>query len=139
MKRIRLIRPIEDFNRRCAYDIFIGRTKITELKNGEEKHIDIPKDLDAQYLIAKIQWCKSKPFDIRSLKENETTIIRGNKFLNKRLPFLGALFPILGIVNFNVGNPLLEKISVGLLFLLLFYFVGIITIGRDKWLYIKKE
>jgi len=32
------------------------------LKNGEEKHIDIPKDLDAQYLIAKIPWCKSKAF-----------------------------------------------------------------------------
>jgi len=109
------------------------------LKNGEEKHIDIPKDLDAQYLIAKIPWCKSKAFDLKSLKENELTIIRGNKFLNKRLPFLGAFFPILGIVNINSANPLLEKISLGLLVLLLFYFVGIITIGHDKWLYIKKE
>ena len=46
MKKITLKRPKESFNRNCSYEILVGKRKLTELKNGEEKVVEIPNELE---------------------------------------------------------------------------------------------
>ena len=54
MKKITLHRPIESFNKNFSYEIVVGKKTLTELKNGEEKIIEIPKEFKNETLKAKI-------------------------------------------------------------------------------------
>ncbi len=44
MKTITLKRPKESFNKNSIYEIIIDEKKLTELKNGEEKTLEIPEN-----------------------------------------------------------------------------------------------
>ena len=102
MKKIKLHRPKESFNKNCSYEILLEKHSLTELKNGEEKIIDIPKELAEKSLKAKIQWCGSEKFDLKNITENEIIIVSGNKFLNRKMPIFGAIFPMVGLMVFNL-------------------------------------
>lgn len=137
MKRIKLYRPKESFNKNCSYKIFIGKTIFAELGNGEERTIEITDELENQELIAKVQWCGSEKFALKSVKENEKITVSGNKFLNKNLPVLGAIFPLTGIVIFNTEYLVLKYIGIGILVIFLLGLIGTLTVGKDKWLTLK--
>ena len=139
MKKITLHRPKESFNKNCSYEIQIGKKTLTELKNGEEKIIEIPVEYENETLKAKIQWCGSEKMELRNLTENDKIIVSGNKFLNKRLPLFGAMFPLTGIMIFSTNNIISKNIGIGILIFFLIGLVGTLTIGKNKWLKLEKE
>lgn len=139
MKTIKIKRPHENFNKFCSYDLFVGSNKIVELKNGEEKSIEIPTELENEQLYAKIQWCGSTKINVNSIEPNPTITITGNEFLNRRMPFIIGLFPVVGIIIFTGTSQLTKNIGIGVLILLLVFLVGTITIGRNKWLRVEAK
>lgn len=78
---------------------------------------------------------------MNSLSENETLNIKGNKFLNKKAMFIVALLPLTGVLMFGYGkeNSIVKNIGMGIFILILIFAVGILTIGRNKWLNIEKK
>jgi hypothetical protein len=136
MKKITLHRPKESFNKNCSYEILVGKRTLTELKNGEEKTIEIPTELRNETLKAKIQWCGSEKIELQNLNENEKIIVSGNKFLNKKMPFFGAMFPLIGLMSFNL-KIISKNIGIAIIVCVLIGILGTITIWRNKWLNIK--
>lgn len=139
MKKITLFRPNESFNKNFTYEIVVGNTRLTELKNGEEKIIEIPSELESEQIQAKLQWCGSEKIELKNLNENEKVIVNGNEFLNRKMPFLFIIFPITGIVSFTNSEIIPKNISLGILILMIVALVGTLTIGRNKWLKLKSE
>jgi len=142
MKKITFKRPKESFNQGLSYKIFIGNNKLTELKNGEEKPVEVATELENEQITATIQrWWGSGKMELNSLSENETLNIKGNKFLNKRAMFIIALLPLTGALMFGYGreNLVIKNIGIGLLISILIFVIGILTIGRNKWLKIEKQ
>ena len=140
MKTVTLHRPNERFNKNISYDIFIGKKKITELKNGEEKVVEIPNEMNIGGLNAKIKSNGSNVLNLSELKENEKIQIRGNDLLNRKLIWIVSILPITGVLIFAYGREslILKNIGTGLFFLILvFAFWGII-IAKNKWLKIEK-
>jgi hypothetical protein len=138
MKKITISRPKESFNKNCSYEIFLGKKYLTELKNGEKKTIEIPNDLKNESLKAKIQWCGSKKMELRNTDDHEKIIVNGNKFMNKKMPLFGAMFPLIGLMFFNL-KMVPKNIGIGIFIIFLIGIVGTITIWRNKWLNIKTE
>ena len=138
MRKITLHRPKENFNKNCSYEILVGKKYLTELKNGEEKIIEIPSEFNNETLKAKIQWCGSEKMELRNLSENGKIIVSGNKFLNKKMPLFGAMFPIIGLMFFNL-KIVPKIIGIGIFVIFLIGIIGTITIWRNKWLNIKTE
>ena len=136
MKKITLHRPKESLNKNCSYEILVGKRTLTELKNGEEKTIEIPTELRNETLKAKIQWCGSEKIELQNLNENEKIIVSGNKFLNKKMPLFGAMFPLIGLMSFNL-KIISKNIGIAIIVCVLIGILGTITIWRNKWLNIK--
>lgn len=137
MKKITLHRPKENFNKNCSYEIIVGEKSLTELKNGEEKIVEIPKELENESLKAKIQCCGSGKIELQDISDNEKITISGNKFLNRKLPLFGAMFPLTGIIIFSNNNIIAKNIGIGILILFLIGLIGTLTVGRNKWLKLK--
>ncbi len=138
MKKITLHRPKENFNKNCSYEILIGKNHLTELKNGEEKTIEIPNELNTESLKAKIQWCGSEKMELRDLIGNEKIVVSGNKFMNRKMPLFGAMFPLIGLMFFNL-KIVPKSIGIGFFIIFLVVIICTITIWKDKWLNIKAE
>ena len=138
MRKITLHRPKENFNKNCSYEILVGKKYLTELKNGEEKIIEIPSEFKNETLKAKIQWCGSEKMELRNLSENGKIIVSGNKFMNKKMPLFGAMFPLIGLMFFNL-KIVPKNIGIGIFVIFLIGIIGTITIWRNKWLNIKTE
>jgi len=139
MLKIQLYRPNESFNKNCSYTLFAGKKKLTELKNGEEKIIEIPDEFMDETLKAKIQWCGSEKLALRDIAPNDKITISGNTFLNSQLPLFGAMFPLAGIMILSTNSIIPKNIGIGILVLFLVGLIGTLTIGRNKWLQIKKR
>ncbi|MFD0835697.1 hypothetical protein ACFQ0I_07985 [Mariniflexile aquimaris] len=138
MRKITLHRPKENFNKNCSYEILVGKKYLTELKNGEEKIIEIPNDFKNETLKAKIQWCGSEKMELRNLSENGKIIVSGNKFLNKKMSLFGAMSPLIGLMFFNL-KIVPKNIGIGIFVIFLIGIIGTITIWKNKWLNIKTE
>ena len=138
MKSITIYRPYEAFNKNVAYDILLGNTYLTTLHNGEEKSIEIPDAYQTATLKAKIQWCGSAKWELKHLNENEKIRVSGNNFLNSKLPLFGALFPLIGLVFFDL-EVVPKNLGIAVFILFLFGIIGTLTIGRNKWLNIRME
>ena len=141
MKKLKLQRPKERFNKNYSYEIFVGNRKLTELKNGEEKVIEIPTELIDDELRAKIQWCGSEKYNLSEFKDEEKLKISGSDFLNRKGIWIIAVLPITGALMFGYGreNLAIKYIGIGLFFsILLFAFWGLI-IAKNKWLRIEKK
>ncbi len=138
MKKITLNRPKESFNKNCSYEILVGNKYLTDLKNGEEKTIEIPNEFNTESLKAKIQWCGSEKMELRDLAENEKIIVSGNKFLNRKMPLFGAMFPLIGLMFFNL-EIVPKNIGIGIFIIFLVAIIGTITIWKNKWLKLKTE
>lgn len=76
--------------------------------------------------------------EFQKISENEKIIVRGNTFLNKKLPLFGAMIPLTGILIFS-SNIISKSIGIGILILFLVGITATLTIGRNKWLKLKKE
>jgi hypothetical protein len=139
MKNIKLSRPTEAFNKNCKYAIFINGKKVTDLKNGEEKIIEISSKDEKADLKAKLNWCGSKSIVLSKLDETANMQVIGNKFLNRRMPLIGSLFPITGILIFSVNNEWMNTIGIVILVLLLLGLIGTLTVWKDKWLKVLPE
>ena len=136
MKKIKVNRPIEEFNKNCSYRICIDNEKEIELKNGEEKTIDI--DSKSEWLTAKIHWCSSQKIQLADTINEEEFEVRGNKFLNQRLPLFGLIIPPIGFVfALNSEYEILKHVGIGILIALLAFVIATLTIGKHKWLDIK--
>ncbi|MGM1055910.1 MAG: hypothetical protein ACQEWG_08500, partial [Bacteroidota bacterium] len=134
MKKLTLQRPKERFNKNYSYEIFVGNIKLTELKNGEEKVVEISDELNNEQLRAKIQWCGSEKYDVSELKDNTNLKICGNDFLNRKAIWIIAILPITGALMFGYGrdNLTIKYIGIGLFFsILLFAFWGTV-IAKNK-------
>ncbi|MRT91719.1 hypothetical protein [Ancylomarina sp. 16SWW S1-10-2] len=136
MKNITIHRPKESFNKNFSYKILVGNRILTELKNGEEKIIEIPDENES--IKAKIQWCGSEKMELRNLSESDRIIVNGNKFLNKILLFSGSILPIIGLMMFSYGL-ISKNLGTGIIVLFVIGIIGTLTIGKNKWLRLKKE
>ncbi len=136
MKTITLKRPKESFNKNSIYEIIIDEKKLTELKNGEEKTLEIPEN--SKIIKAKLLWAGSKPIVLR--KNQNTIIITGDKFLNRLPPFIGGIL-ILSSMTFtlNHDNDFIKGFGISFFSVLVIYFIGILTFWRNKWLDIQFE
>ena len=97
MKTIAIRRPKESFNKNCIYEILIDGKKLTELKYGEQKTLEIPDN--SKFIKAKLLWTSSKTI---ALNNNKSILVTGDKFLNKMGPFIGGiilLFSLSFILN----------------------------------------
>ena len=139
MKTLKIRRPQENVNKYFSYEIFIGANKIAELKNGEEKNIEVPSHLENDSLYARLLWCGSKKIDLKDFESTNTIIISGSELLNKRIPLLVGLFPIIGIFLFSSLTPLMKLVGIVILSMLLLLLIATLTIGRDKWLKIESK
>ena len=139
MTKIKLYRPVEDFNKDSSYAVLINGKKVAELKNGEEKTIEIADEPETLNLKAKIYWCGSNKLSCLSLNNNDTIKVTGNRFLNKQLPLLGSIFPLTGMLIFNKNNELLKDLGIGILVLLLLGIIAALTLWKNKWLEISAE
>ena len=138
MKNITLVRPRENFNKNCSYEIYIGKKYLTELKNGEKKTVTIPKEFKAESLFAKIQWCGSNKMKLQNLTQHKKIIVSGNKFMSKKMPLFGAMFPLIGLMIYNL-KIIPKNLGISFLIICLIGIVGTITLWRNKWLNIKTE
>lgn len=138
MKRITIRRPNEKFNKNCSYIIKIGKRTFGELKNGEEKIIEISAEFECESLQVKIQWCGSNKIRLSKVAQNGIILVKGNKFLNRKMPLFGAIFPLIGLMIFNL-EIISKNVGVGIFIGFLLGIIGSVTIWRDKWLYIKEE
>ncbi|MFD2914641.1 hypothetical protein [Psychroserpens luteus] len=138
MRKITLNRPKESFNKNYSYEILIGDHTLTELNNGEEKTVEIPTESENQTLKAKIQWCGSEEIELQNIKENEKIIVIGNKFLNRKMPLIGAMLTIIALMILNL-KIVSKNIGIGFFIIFLIVIFGTITVWRNKWLNIKTE
>lgn len=53
--------------------------------------------------------------ELKNISENEKIIVSGNKFLNRKLPLFGAMFPLTGIMIFSTNNIISKNIGIGTL------------------------
>lgn len=139
MTKIKLYRPVEDFNKDSSYAVLINGKKVAELKNGEEKTIEIGDEPETLNLKAQIHWCGSKKLSCLNLNNDGTIKVTGNKFLNKQLPLLGSIFPLTGMLIFNKNNELFKNVGIAILVLLLLGVIATLTLWKNKWLEITAE
>jgi hypothetical protein len=135
MKKVKISRPEEDFNRRCSYKIFIGDTIVEELQNGESKIVEIPHGSDNEILHGKIQWCGSNRILLTNLKDSDEILLSGNRFLNQKLPLMSAMIPLLGVALFSGPSPALRIAGTILIAALLGGLLFTLTFWKDKWLF----
>jgi len=134
MKKITLIRPKEGFNKNCTYKILIDGSKITDLKNDEQKTIEIPEN--SEFIKAKLLWTGSKTI---ALKKNQTTIIiTGDRFLNRLAPYVGGILILISLTfTLSHDNGFIKGFGISFFSIMLIYFIGILTFWRHKWLHIE--
>ena len=136
MKKITLKRPKESFSKNSVYKILLDGKEFTELKNNEEKTLEISEN--SKFIKAKLLWTSSKTIALK--KNKNTIIITGNKFLNKIAPFSGGII-ILFSLSFILDHQynLIKYIGITLTIITIIFFIAILTIWKDKWLNIKYE
>ena len=135
MKKIRIKRPKERFNKNCSYEVFINDKIITTLRNGDEKIIEIDEKT-SDSLKAKIQWCGSNEIKTDSLKDNESVEISGNVFFNRYLLIFCSLIPIIGILISQNGE--MKNLGLILIVTVLILIIGTLTIWKNKWIDLKR-
>ncbi|MGQ1909751.1 hypothetical protein ACT3CE_08185 [Marinifilum sp. RC60d5] len=132
--KIIIKRPLEKVNKRISYPIYIGGKKIIELKNGEEKELEVKYSV---LLSAKINWCGSK--EISLLKDGEVLKVQGNVFFSAYLPFLTALMPVLAIFIFNnIGGEVIKIVFSVILILLIVFCLLSLSFLRKHWISIQR-
>lgn len=132
--KITLKRPTERINRNVPYRIYLNGKKLTELKNGEEKELEVDS---VGELCAKISWCGSE--SLSDLKEGDVVEVNGRVFYSKVLPFLPAILPLLSIFAFK--NEVAEFWNYFFTSLMLAMIIGIvaaISVFRKKWIKIQR-
>lgn len=133
--KITIKRPSEKINRNVSYRIFLNGKKYTELKNGEEKELEIDSSVN---LCAKISWCGSE--NISDLKEGDEIEVNGRVFYNGILPFLPAILPLLSVFAFMDGvSEFWKYVLLMLMALLLIGLVAAISVFRTKWIRIERR
>ncbi len=138
MRKITLCRPKESFNKNCSYEILLDNQIVTTLYNGEEKIIEIPTNHKHKTVKAKIQWCGSEKIEFQKLLASNKVIVTGNKLLNRKGVVFAAILPLITLLTFNL-KIIPKNLGIGILIAYLIGVVGILTIGRNKWLNIKVE
>ncbi|RLD86210.1 MAG: hypothetical protein DRJ07_01315 [Bacteroidetes bacterium] len=140
MKKITLKRPKENFSQNLTYKVFIGDKKLIELKNEEEKVIEIHSEDENNFLKAKMYWWfGSKKVALKKLPQNESLTISGNKFLNRIAPFVGPILTVSGMIWILSNNDFIKHFGLGLFITWLLIAIWILTFGGNNWLNIKKE
>ena len=134
MKKILLKRPKENFNKCCTYEIFISDKKIVELKNGEEKTVEIPIS-NSEFLKAKINWCGSKKINLKTINKNDSLEFKGNILFNRYLLILSPLILIIGILIGKYDG--MKNLGGGLIILVMILLIGSITIWKNNWIKIE--
>ncbi|PXY01178.1 hypothetical protein DF185_11045 [Marinifilum breve] len=132
--KITLKRPAERINRNVPYRIYLNGKKLTELKNGEEKELELDS---VGELCAKISWCGSK--SLSDLKEGDVVEVNGRVFYNRVLPFLPAIVPLLSVFAFMDGvGDFWKNVMLLLMTLLLIGLVVAISVFRKKWIKMRR-
>ena len=132
MKKIILTRGNENLNQKFPYDIYAsGSKKIGQIRNNETLELEVSEDI--RFLQIKLLWCGSKRIITNSHQNEFYFTIKTNHFLNKYMPFSGALLPIIGIgCNYIFTNKYI------IICLMTTYILGIVstlTIFKNRWIY----
>ncbi|OBX24911.1 hypothetical protein [Gelidibacter algens] len=141
MKKLKLHRPKERFNKNYAYEIFVGNRKLTELKNGEEKVIEISDEFGNETLKAKIQWCGSEKLNLNIFADNESLKVSGSDFLNRKVIWIISILPTTGALMFGYGreSSTIKYVGIVLFFSILIFIFWVLIIAKNKWLRIEKK
>ncbi|WP_300436206.1 hypothetical protein [Christiangramia sp.] len=81
MRRIKIIRKKENFNRNIDYKIFVDGQKITSLKYAEVKTLEFNEE--TQFLQVKMVSGSSEKLAIDKLDSNQIIEVSGSTFKNK--------------------------------------------------------
>lgn len=112
--------------------------KRTELKNGEEKLIEISSENKNMFLKAKMYWWfGSEKVTLKQPPQNESLTISGNKFLNRIAPFVGPILTVSGMIWVLSNNDFIKHFGLGLFVVWLLIAIWILTFGGNNWLNIK--
>ncbi|MEL6534594.1 MAG: hypothetical protein AAFQ98_04240 [Bacteroidota bacterium] len=96
--------------------------------------MEIPESSSQGGLIAKLSWCSSQKLDVKQVRDREQVQVTGNALLNRRLPLIGSLFPITGLLITTQQVPGIKYLTIGVLTLFLLVLAGTLTLGRRQWL-----
>lgn len=136
MRRIKIIRKKEGFNKNIDYQIFVDGQKITSLKYAEGKTLEFNEGI--QFLQAKMVSGSSEKLAIDKLNSNQIIEVSGSSFKNKYLKYAGALISLMGLpFILNLDHELI-KITGGVLLVVYLIFIAYMLIfQRRKWLKLK--
>lgn len=138
MDKITFRRPLEKFNKNCSYQIIADGKRLAELKNGEEKTVELPENVEHLCVRAKIQWCGSGCLKLDTSSSTEILKVTGNEFLNRKMPLFGAIFPLTGMILFTGTNQFFRHSVIGILVFLMIGIIMTLTVWKDRWLKIEK-
>ena len=133
MRRIKIIRKKEGFNKNIDYQIFVDGRKITSLKYAEGKTLEFNEE--TQFLQVKTVSGSSEKLAIDKLDSNQIIEVSGSSFKNKYLKYAGALIPLMGLPFILNRDYQVIKIVGGILLIVYLLFIAYILIfHRRKWL-----
>ena len=131
MPKLLIIRNSEWANKYRSFDLYLNGVKFTEIKDKQVLKFEIP---EGNYqLVAKIDWCGSKPISFKMQKgETKRIVVKGFLFSKYLLP-LGIFIALLyfGVYFKFHNNSLFLATALMVLFGYLFYFL---SFGRNQYL-----
>jgi len=105
MKAKLIINRTDEYaNRLRKINIFINNVKVYNIKNGEEKEIEL--DVGKHEVYAKIDWCKTKPFSVELKKDEEIELELGSN-LNVLNPFKTVYYTFFKTSEYLFLKPIL--------------------------------
>jgi hypothetical protein len=132
MATVKIKRTNEYINLMREFRLFIDGKKVGTIGNSQTKVFEIPSGQHS--IIAKIDWCSSPEFSFETNdKDSIMLVVGGIKNFRWQLP-LGSILIILSLLLKDVSH----YISISLVLIPLLYVLYYLTIGRKKYLTIKK-
>lgn len=134
MKTVTFKRPKEGSNKHQPYKIVAGNTPLAWLSNGEEKSIQIPKEMEGKPLRAEMLWYGSKSINLAGDFEHKEVTVSGHRFLNNSSFGLSALVLVACLFVFNMTNWVSQNVGIGIMAVLLLAVLVKYSLFRHKWL-----
>lgn len=135
MAKLLIKRNSEWANKMRPFDLYLNGIKIAEIKDKQLLSFEIP---EGKYqLIAKVDWCGSKPLNFQIKKEETRRIeLTGFMFSKYFLPF--SVFIILIYVGIYVRFGINSLILATVIMFLFGYFTYFLSFGRNQYLRLKE-
>lgn len=135
MAKLLIKRNSEWANKMRPFDLYLNGIKIAEIKDKQLLSFEIP---EGKYqLIAKVDWCGSKPLNFQ-IKKEETRRIELTGFMFSKYFLPVAVFIILIYVGIYVRFGINSLILATVIMFLFGYFTYFLSFGRNQYLRLKE-